>query len=167
MVPAGYTESVVACIPFVDACTSGARVQFIGQSSPVSRFGLVNSGPISLPFTLSFWGSEQTAVFPTVNGTLGFNVYQLAGNDGGNGNLPSYGYSSGPGPMIAPFWDGLFLGPAPESDICYTTAGTAPARTFVVEWRHARRYGVRGSDLRLRSGTARDDERHRVRLPEP
>ena len=92
-------------------------------------------------------GLRADRVFPTVNGTLGFNVYQLAGNDGGNGNLPSYGYSSGPGPMIAPFWDGLFLGPAPESDICYTTAIRAPARTFVVEWRHARRYGVRGSDL--------------------
>ena len=45
------------------------------------------------------------------------------------------------------FSDDLILGDPPTSDICYVVTGNAPARALAVEWAHARRYGVAGSDL--------------------
>jgi hypothetical protein len=141
---AGYSEEAVATLPFIDACGPGIHVPLVAASTFLNP--RVNGHPataLNLPFPFRFWGSDQTLAWPSSRGFLKLGSDAPSDIGVGNGYLPTDTF----GPLIAPFWDDIQMGDAPASDICYAVTGTAPARKFVVEWAHAHRYGVPGSDL--------------------
>src|SRR5262249_46268516 len=128
---AGYTESAV--LPdFIDACRSGFHV----PDFFTSRESGIASVAINLPFTFQIWGSDYTRVTPSVNGVLYFGSLPGAGAETlapGHGYLPT----NLAGAAAAPFWDDLYLGDAPDSDVCFALVGSSPGRRFAVQWQHA------------------------------
>lgn len=77
---------------------------------------------IALPFPVFFYGQRQTAVYPAYDGYLSFSPSLYLGSY----NLPlptSYG-----GAMLFPFWDSV------GGSWKTATVGTAPDRTFVLEY---------------------------------
>jgi len=165
--PAGYVEEVVATLPFIDACASGNHVtleagfQFTNVDARFAGHAKPNVQPQfpPPPFPILFWGLNVHFIVPSTKGFL--TIDGISADVGiGNGYLPTGSFASaisaglkpstgayGVGAAIAPFWDDLLLGEPPTSDICTTVTGAAPARKLVVEWAHAKRYGVAGSDL--------------------
>lgn len=91
---------------------------------------------ITLPFAFPFYGKTYTSGLVSTNGFLSFggNTYSFPSH----GPLPS---GAEPNAAIYPYWTdlGLFEG---EGALYTATIGSAPNRTFVVEWRNARFYGV-------------------------
>lgn len=140
---AGYTEAVVPTLPFIDACALGTHVPLTASDTSGARIAGHAATAIAIPFAFRFWGSDQTQAWPSTRGFLELGAAPTHDVGVGDGYLPTDSF----GPVIAPFWDEIFLGDAPASDICYVVAGTAPSRQLVIEWAHARRYGVVGSDL--------------------
>jgi hypothetical protein len=133
-----YSEQAIAGVAFVDACTAGNHVPLKG-----TRAAGHSASAINIPFAFRLWGSDYTTVWPSTRGALVFGAEPRLDDGVGNGYLPTDGY----GPLVAPFWDQILLGDAPASDICFSLAGSAPNRQFVVEWAHAGHAGVGDVDL--------------------
>ncbi|GGL04578.1 hypothetical protein Sme01_65840 [Sphaerisporangium melleum] len=90
---------------------------------------------ISLPFAFPFYGRTYTSGMVSTNGFLSFGDYTYAYPT--NESLPS---ADGPNAGVYPFWDDMGLFDFDEGHLYTATIGTAPNRTFVVEWRNARFY---------------------------
>ena len=91
--------------------------------------GEIVYGPISLPFTFRFYGTDYDTIYISSNGFLSFDSfadpYQI------NVELSSAPLNT----MIAPFWDDLSDNTAPY--VLYKTTGISPNRQFVVMWNSA------------------------------
>ncbi|HEY6738609.1 MAG TPA: carboxypeptidase regulatory-like domain-containing protein [Actinopolymorphaceae bacterium] len=85
---------------------------------------------IELPFPVVHYGTRHTTAHASTNGVLAFGERSTQWT---NTALPS---SSKPNNAIYPFWDDLFMDG--DANLYTRTIGTAPNRTFVVEWRDAR-----------------------------
>ncbi len=61
---------------------------------------------------------------------------------GSSTSPPRFPDTGAPNALIMPFWDDLIgqSGQTPPVSVSYQTLGTAPNRTFVVEWRNIQRY---------------------------
>ncbi|MCK4739578.1 MAG: proprotein convertase P-domain-containing protein [Deltaproteobacteria bacterium] len=82
----------------------------------------------SLPvgFDFPFYGSTYTSITAIDNGVLSFDAGYITFN---NTTLPNgAGYDN----LIAPFWEDLSM--ASKGTVHYQTFGTAPDRTFIVQW---------------------------------
>ncbi|ACZ86433.1 S8 family serine peptidase [Streptosporangium roseum] len=88
--------------------------------------------PVTLPFTFPFYGGGHTSGWISSNGFLNFAASSTTAT---NGALPS---TAAPNTAIYPYWDDLVLDD--QSGVYTATIGTAPKRTFVIEWRNARFY---------------------------
>lgn len=82
----------------------------------------------TLPFSVSYFGTTYTEVQISINGVMGFEPD--VGTTFSWSNSP-VGSSGTPNTFIAPWWDDLFLR---GGELRTWTQGTAPRRTFVVEW---------------------------------
>ncbi|GAA4192194.1 hypothetical protein GCM10022252_33190 [Streptosporangium oxazolinicum] len=87
---------------------------------------------IALPFTFPFYGTGYTGAWVSTNGFLAFRDSAALAS---NAALPA---TAAPNAALYPFWDDLVLDD--QSGLYTATVGTAPNRTFVVEWRNARFY---------------------------
>jgi len=88
------------------------------------------SGVIPIGFDFWYMGTRYTQVYASSNGWLSFGV------PAGNYNVNDLDNASGSGsgsarPLLAPLWDNLS---GVGGTASYTTAGTAPNRTFTFEW---------------------------------
>ena len=93
---------------------------------------------ITLPFSVTFFGTAYTSVKVSSNGNAHFGT---ASNAYSNVAIPNTGL---PNAMIAPFWDDLYL---PGGGAVYTgTSGTAPNRVFTIEWRNIEHYSTTGTN---------------------
>lgn len=94
----------------------------------------------ALPFAFRYYGRNVSSLVVSRYGTL---TLDAAGSDVyANTDIPS---SAAPKGMIAPHWDILLHETASAGSGIYTRAfGTAPNRTFVVEWRNVFQYGATG-----------------------
>ncbi|MEU9888626.1 S8 family serine peptidase [Sphaerisporangium sp. NPDC051011] len=115
-----------------------ATAPFVAGTDKQAITGDDVAQPIALPFTFPFYGTGYTGGFVSSNGFLSFTASSTAAS---NGSLPS---SAAPNGAVYPYWDDLVLDD--QSGVYTATTGTAPRRTFVVEWRNARFY----SDASLR-----------------
>jgi len=93
---------------------------------------------VTLPFTFRFMGTNYTSVKISSNGNAHFGTASSAYS---NVTIPN---SANPNALLAAFWDDL----APNlGGAIYTgVSGTAPNRTFVIEWRNVNHYGVSGTN---------------------
>ncbi|MDF5754729.1 S8 family serine peptidase [Spongiactinospora sp. TRM90649] len=88
-----------------------------------------NVGRMALPFPVPFYGESYSQIWITGNGVASFTDHP----DGEDSPLPS---PSAPNAAVYPFWDGLNLDG--NSSLHTGTVGTAPHRSFVIEWRNVR-----------------------------
>ncbi|GII32892.1 hypothetical protein Pmi06nite_63340 [Planotetraspora mira] len=112
-------------------CTSGTEAYVAGTTKqPLTSddAGQV----ITLPFSFPFYGTSYTSGTISTNGFVTFGSTDISQN---NGSLPS---GATPNGAVYAYWDDLLLDS--QSGVYTATIGTAPKRTFVVEWRDARFY---------------------------
>jgi hypothetical protein len=90
--------------------------------------GYVNSIPIG--FTFNYGGTNYTTVNAGANGLVTFGAALPTSGypDTWTNNLTSFSLSR---PVLAPLWDDLYTDPGTVS---YITTGTAPNRTFTIEY---------------------------------
>jgi hypothetical protein len=122
-----YTATTIATPTFIDACTTGAHIAFMGGD----RDDGYSTTSVPMGFSFTFFGHPYTELWPSANGAAAMGSAEPTNlGIGGMGALPDY---SSPA-TLAPFWDDLVVRAAPTGAICTLTTGTAPNRRFVVEW---------------------------------
>jgi hypothetical protein len=84
---------------------------------------------VTLPFAFPFYGEQHTTAWVDTNGYLTF-ADPGTSHPAGEGTLPS---PSEPNSLIAAFWDDLVVDGA--ASVRTASAGSAPFRTFTIEWR--------------------------------
>ena len=107
----------------------------------ITRTGTISSArgyngyqSIPLGFTYNYYGRNISSVYVTTNGHLNLD----GSRDNSNRALPS---TAEPRAMIAPYWDYFYnynnttYG---SRRIQYQTIGSAPNRTFIVQWQNLR-----------------------------
>ncbi|MFC6084681.1 S8 family serine peptidase [Sphaerisporangium aureirubrum] len=120
---------------FGHTCRSGADAYVEGTTLEPLTYD-DETQTLALPFAFPFYGGTYTSGVVSTNGFMTFGTDRYSHPT--HGSVPSGG---GPNAAIYPYWTDLGL--FDEGAGLYTaTIGTAPNRTFVVEWRKARFYGV-------------------------
>ena len=96
---------------------------------------------VNLPFTYTFGGVDYTQATVSANGYLTF---------GGYGGQPVNSFIPGiaePNNFIAPFWDDLTPSANEDARIFVKTMGSAPYRSYVVEWYKLNRQPAMGEEV--------------------
>jgi hypothetical protein len=130
----GYTRDDGAAYNWLDA-SSGVLVDFGAGGHDDG-----SDGPINLGFSFKFYENSYTQIYISTNGILTF---------GGEGTFPrneNIPVDTTPNNLIAPFWDDLAVGsPFNTGEVRYKLLGSAPNRSFVVQWNAVtRRVGTLG-----------------------
>ena len=81
-------------------------------------------------FSFKYYGELAESVRISTNGYIAFGQNGLSWK---NGDLSTSNPRCPPG-LVAPFWDDLVLGTAPDSGVYWQFLGTAPNRRLVIEW---------------------------------
>ncbi len=118
---------------------NGPVYNYIAASQVIS--GLVGDDvttTVALPFPITLYSSSSSRLVVNTNGLLTFNPADC----GTSSTSPCYQNATVPGPpappdLIAPFWDDLIISTTLNTGIYTDVRGTAPARSFVIEWRNA------------------------------
>lgn len=106
---------------------------YIEANTVVPLSGDDASATVALPFPFTFYGQTHSTAFVTTNGNLNF----LAANSSfGNVAIPS---TAAPNGAIYPFWDDLFVDS--QASVRTQLLGSAPNRSFVIEWRNVHFFG--------------------------
>lgn len=100
---------------------------------------------VTLPFPFKFYDANETSLSLGYNGAIVF----PSGNFVSLGNATP-GSTGSPNAFIAPFWDDLRLYSANSGHIGTELAGTAPNRTFSIEWHRISRFGSSGTVFSMR-----------------
>ncbi|SDG35616.1 Serine protease, subtilisin family [Sinosporangium album] len=116
---------------FGHVCASGAE-PYVAGTDKLALTGDDETAAVTLPFVFPLYGTAYSSGYISTNGFVNFAGRSSAA---GNGPLPS---ASSPNAGIYPYWDDLILDT--RSGIYTAILGTAPRRTFVVEWRDATFY---------------------------
>ncbi|MET9736182.1 S8 family serine peptidase [Streptomyces sp. NPDC006458] len=110
-------------------CTSRAGGHITGTTRfPISDSNI--SRPFTLPFDVPVYGSTAASnrIFIGTNGLLGYDPFVEFGQNQG---IPN---ASQPNNTLYPFWDRLRVDS--QAGVYTGVLGTAPNRSFVVEWRN-------------------------------
>lgn len=126
-----YVQSPRATRNLVEL-TNGSTITFGGTADPADD----GVATLNLPFTFSFYDQPYTTVHVSVNGFLSFAPIDPASSYE-NDPIPS---TAAPNGTIAGWWLDLELDESIPggADVSWTVLGTAPSRTFVVQWRDVR-----------------------------
>jgi hypothetical protein len=119
-------------------CTEGAQ-SYLAAGTVLALTGDDNIKQVTLPFPVRLYGTSYSTAWVDTNG-----VVSLV-NPGGsavnwNTHLPG---TAAPNAAVYPFWDDFFIDSA--ASIRTATVGTAPNRSYVVEWRNAAFYSNRSA----------------------
>ena len=87
---------------------------------------------LDLPFEFNFYGTPESRIRINTNGVLSFSTSFISSS---NSALTT----SSPNALIAPWYDDLEIDSAANGELCHTTTGNAPRRTFTIEWKNIRR----------------------------
>ena len=96
---------------------------------------------VTLPFSFSYYGNSYTTLYVGVNGYATFNTISGSSmwantNIPNPGPTPAAGDPAYPNNAIYPYWDDLAVAPRFGTGVVYSgVTGSAPNRTYVVEWR--------------------------------
>ena len=105
---------------------------------------------VTLPFAFSYFEDSYTQLRLTTNGVMGFQPDIGTTSFSLSNTTP--GSTGAPNNWIAPFWDDQRLYSQNNGWIAYKTEGTAPQRTFTLEWHNLSRFAATGVtfDMRVR-----------------
>jgi len=113
----GYSAASVP-YAFDDISTTGTVVAASGDDA---------SAAIPVGFTFPFYGVDYTSVYVSTNGLISFGVADSAYANTDLTTSPAE-------PVIAPFWDDLYVGGPADSKIYYQVLGSGATTRLVVQW---------------------------------
>ncbi|MFC7720302.1 carboxypeptidase regulatory-like domain-containing protein [Nonomuraea recticatena] len=113
-------------------CRSGSDA-YVAGTDRLALTGDDEATQVTLPFTVPYYGTGQSRAWVTTNGFATFAADRAT--TGSNATLPSTG---APNLAVYPFWDDLSVDA--QAGVYTATSGTAPRRTFVIEWRNVTFY---------------------------
>jgi hypothetical protein len=132
-ITAAVTANLALRLNVVDAygytCNGRASGAYTPASTLLSLSGDNAVVPVALPFPLPYYGKSVTSLWVDTNGVA--YTENPGGSQPQNAALPSRSGGSG---AIAPFWADLQVDAA--AGVYTSAAGSAPNRTFTVEWRN-------------------------------
>ncbi|MBB5872116.1 hypothetical protein F4553_005550 [Allocatelliglobosispora scoriae] len=112
------------------ACAAAGAGSFVAGTASVALTGDNAVAQVSTPFTFNHYGKSVSTVWIDSNGV----AYTV--NPGVSNPVPvAIPNRSAPSGLIAPYWADLVLDGS--SGVYTATTGSAPNRTFVIEWRNA------------------------------
>ena len=124
--PGGDIVTVDVLVPYSVRSVASTYVTIAGTNLNLND---ETSKPIDTPFPIRFGGQTFSRIYATDNGLL---TFDSAFNFPIPYPLPEFET----GALIAPFWYDLFPMQGGTSNVYWDTAGTAPNRELIVEWRN-------------------------------
>ena len=106
---------------------------YIEANTVTSLSGDDNSLEISLPFAFTFYGQTYNSGFVCTNGFVSFTAGVCPFT---NSTIPNTG---APNAAVYPYWDDLFVDGL--ASVRTELLGSAPNRSFVIEWRNVAYFG--------------------------
>ncbi|MEV0230122.1 S8 family serine peptidase [Nonomuraea sp. NPDC050786] len=119
---------------FGHTCRSGTEA-YVEATEKQPLTGDDDVQKVDLPFAFPFYGRTYTSGTVSTNGYLAFTPHWYSFPS--NVPLPA---ANDPNAAVYPYWDDLSLDGHEQSGLYTATLGTAPNRTFVIEWREAHFY---------------------------
>ncbi|MDQ2808719.1 MAG: hypothetical protein M3Z04_17695, partial [Chloroflexota bacterium] len=120
---------------------NGPGYSYIAATQVISGFvGDDVTRTVALPFAVTLYGNSSSSLVVNSNGLLTFAPATCPHPNERcyfNYNLPD---TSAPPDLIAPYWDDLIISTTLNTGIYTDVRGTAPARSFIIEWRNATFY---------------------------
>jgi hypothetical protein len=114
-------------------CRPGAYA-FVDGNTVLSLTGDDAATSVALPFPFTFYGQSYSTVYVATNGFVNF---LAADSTYSNSSIPS---TATPNAAIYPLWDDLYVDGT--ATVRTEVVGTAPNRSFVIEWRDVRFYNT-------------------------
>jgi PKD repeat protein len=106
---------------------------YVAANTVLALTGDDASATVSLPFPFTFYGQAYSTAYVSTNGAVNFLASDTSYS---NTAIPS---TSTPNAAIYAFWDDLVVDSGTGS-VLTALVGTAPNRSFVIEWRSVRFY---------------------------
>ncbi|GIG93223.1 carboxypeptidase regulatory-like domain-containing protein [Plantactinospora endophytica] len=126
--------------PFGYACTVSSS-GYIAASTALALTGDSATTTVTFPFPVTMHGGVHSTATVSVDGLVSFG--SIAGaNLWNNLAMPN---RTAPNAIVAPFWDDLNIDAS--ASVRTQTLGTAPNRSFVIEWRNAQIFDFPGSRI--------------------
>ncbi|MEV0236747.1 S8 family serine peptidase [Nonomuraea sp. NPDC050786] len=120
-------------------CKSGAQA-YVAGTEKLALTGDDDAQQVTLPFPVPFYGTGYGKAWISTNGNISFATDKAT--TGSNGRLPT---TTTPNNAVYAYWDDLTVDA--QAGVYTAVTGTAPHRTFVVEWRNVGFYNA--SDQRV------------------
>ncbi|ROO59296.1 carboxypeptidase family protein [Micromonospora sp. Llam0] len=112
------------------ACSTGSS-GFVAASTALALTGDDAATMVTLPFPVRFHGETYTSGRVHTNGLVSFGSVSGEPDTWANPTMPT---TAAPNAVVAPFWDDLEVDAS--ASIRTQTLGSAPNRSYVVEWRN-------------------------------
>ncbi|MGH3734236.1 MAG: carboxypeptidase regulatory-like domain-containing protein [Micromonosporaceae bacterium] len=112
------------------SCTVGPS-GYVAASTALSLTGDDVAAKVTMPFPITFHGRSHTIAWIHTNGLVSF------GDESGEPDAwvnPTMPTTKAPNAVVAPFWDDLNVDAS--ASVRVQVLGTAPNRSYVVEWRN-------------------------------
>ncbi|WP_328907670.1 S8 family serine peptidase [Streptomyces sp. NBC_00234] len=118
------------------ACQGADNTEYVAGTDKTTLTGDSEYLPITLPFQVPFYGRTYASGWISTNGALSFDAPSSATNV--NSAIPHpYRLNA----ALYPFWDDLIVN-ANTGGVYTGVIGTAPHRSFVVEWRNVTQWSA-------------------------
>ncbi|HEX2731469.1 MAG TPA: Ig-like domain-containing protein, partial [Polyangiaceae bacterium] len=111
-------------------------VAYVDATTPLSLTGDDSAVAVALPFAFPFYGNNYSTAYVSTNGHVNFSALDSTFT---NTSLPN---TATPNLAIYGFWDDLMVDSS--SNILTQSVGTAPNRSFVIEYRNVAFYSGAG-----------------------
>ncbi|MFJ3204269.1 S8 family serine peptidase [Streptomyces sp. NPDC086989] len=133
------------------ACSTPGGRPYAAGDRQLALTGDNTTERVDLPFPVPLYGKTYGQAWIGTNGTVSF-----GGNNTGdiNGDLPS---TATPNAALYPFWDDLVVGAAGSGSGVFTAVtGTAPHRTYVIEWRDVAHWSAQSDKFSFSAAISED-----------
>ncbi|MFD3539054.1 S8 family serine peptidase [Streptomyces sp. NPDC058662] len=133
------------------ACTAANDRPYAPGGSRLALTGDNTTERVELPFPLPLYGKTYGQAWIGTNGTVSF-----GGNNTGdiNGDIPT---AATPNAALYPFWDDLVVGaPGTGSGVFTAVTGTAPHRSYVIEWREVSHWSAQSDTFSFSASIGED-----------
>ncbi|MER5702813.1 carboxypeptidase regulatory-like domain-containing protein [Micromonospora sp. NPDC002296] len=112
------------------ACATGAG-GFVAAANVLALTGDDATASVTLPFPMKFHGQSYTTGRVHTNGLVSFGAVSGEPDTWANPTMPT---ATAPNAVVAPFWDDFEVDAS--ASVRTQTLGTAPNRSYVIEWRN-------------------------------
>ncbi|WP_231629577.1 S8 family serine peptidase, partial [Streptomyces clavuligerus] len=118
-------------------CAAAGGTGYAAGTQQLALTGDSVTEAVRLPFPVPLYGRSYSTVHVTTNGHVSFGGAHTSDS---NVSIPS---TATPNAALYPFWDDLIVG-GEGSGVHTGVVGTAPHRSFVVEWRNVAHWSAQG-----------------------